>query len=50
MATDMCRAHDKPPNYYGTVAPDSDGHCLSCHCACDPDGPRCGHWVGCPGC
>lgn len=41
---------DPGGNWFSLLDPDGGGHCESCHCACDPDGPTCGHWAGCPGC
>jgi hypothetical protein len=47
---DNCWVRKRPPQYYELGNPDSEQHCSSCHCSCDPEGPRCGHWAGCPGC
>jgi hypothetical protein len=48
--TQECPVADRPPEDYELNNPDSAQHCEQCHCTCDPDGPRCGHWAGCPGC
>ena len=46
-----CAAHEVPSTrFYGVGDPDGDQHCFACHCICDPYGPSCGHWIGCPGC
>jgi hypothetical protein len=37
------------PAYFVLTHPDGDQHCSDCH-GDDPDGPRCGHYAGCPGC
>lgn len=45
-----CTSLRKPPEDYELGNPDSEQHCRTCHCSCDPDGPTCGHTAGCPGC
>lgn len=45
-----CRIWKRHPHDYEMGNPDSEQHCSSCHCSCDPDGPTCGHTAGCPGC
>jgi hypothetical protein len=37
------------PWYYVLSHPEGHQHCQECH-GQDPDGPRCGHAAGCPGC
>lgn len=45
-----CAVRLRPEVDYELGNPDSEQHCSRCHCTCDPDGPGCGHWAGCPGC
>jgi hypothetical protein len=47
---DDCFIRRRPPKDYELLNPDSEQHCSRCHCSCNPDGPGCGHWIGCPGC
>jgi len=45
-----CLSQGRPAVDYALGNPDSEQHCRACHCSCDPDGPTCGHYAGCPGC
>lgn len=45
-----CSQHEPGHRHHGGNAPDGCGHCTSCHDDLDLDGPRCGHYAGCPGC
>lgn len=46
----LCLVRRRPTQDYEMGNPDSAQHCTHCHCSCDPEGPGCGHWAGCPGC
>jgi hypothetical protein len=45
-----CHVWKHHPRDYEMGNPDSEQHCMSCHCSCDPEGPTCGHTAGGPGC
>ncbi len=47
--TEDCGVQDKPTKFFMSIEI-GDDHCTSCHCTCDPEGPTCNHWIGCPGC
>jgi hypothetical protein len=46
----LCWVRMRDPEDFQLLNPYSKQHCIQCHCDCDPDGPRCGHSAGCPGC
>jgi len=45
-----CWIRLRPAHDYQLGNPNSEQHCARCHCSCDPEGPGCGHYTGCPGC
>ena len=49
---ESCPVRRRDPRDFELGNPDSEQHCLSCHCTCSTgyDYPNCGHTFGCPGC